>query len=847
MAKFSDSLRDTVGSVLEGYISAYGGDPTVTPTYQARKKREELALEQEKARAKSVQDAADRAAELEMYEAKKRIDQSFEDPDGLSDEQIMSQGVLESLRRDTSGGLALGSQRMDLQQTSKRVADELAATVGERASQTDPSLYRPEVRPAVTSLIRASTEVRTSGVLSEDAKEQAYIDIANQLANYDEDMIPQMTPEQQSMKNDEIFRINMTPLTGGAYGYTDKNTGAMKILHNNAEVARHEAELAQEAERETRKAQEFASLNESVAAIPDRDIVEGLDAEYGKGSLAGLSPEDRTEAISLYRQKLTIQKMQEKSELFNVPDLIAYEQLIPSEKKYFRNLAAQSLGGYVLDNGEVQGVDSEELTRLPQIEERLFIADREARRARYRSVKNQIDSKTASSLIAQSSSNPQLRKALIARLPQGVLAEAALTDMDPLEYAVQSGQAQILKGGTTAQETPAQQQSVLRRQTSEATVEKTEDPQAKEPVSQESESQAEQAQAAALPYKNPEVRNVANDISSAYGTDARFMEHRGDQIVKLRNEAGLDYDQAMNLIQSVNPYMFESNRLSGMSEDDAILDVVEKTVEATINKREDHISTLTKSQQDTLIEAGTPILTGSPEEVKQQILVLEQESPGATYITADGYIQTAGKELGQSPGEIAKDFMGSEFMQQGAGRLVARPAGGLKDMLTSIKDDIKDIYITSKAEMLEKTDAVGIPNTKEEIVAFLDYVTSNFALGALGSPTKEAGEAKEYRKKALERYIQATQKPENVMVAKNVSYNQRMSAVLDQFKSSKEDLERLRQQEKTVENQEKIVAKINEIKILQELAQEIQGDFDNPRQFTKPSVDRYPSILGPKF
>ena len=48
MAKFSDAIQDTLGRVLEGYISAHGGDPTTTPTYQDRQRREELAIEQEK-------------------------------------------------------------------------------------------------------------------------------------------------------------------------------------------------------------------------------------------------------------------------------------------------------------------------------------------------------------------------------------------------------------------------------------------------------------------------------------------------------------------------------------------------------------------------------------------------------------------------------------------------------------------------------------------------------------------------------------------------------------------------------------------------------------------------------
>lgn len=849
MAKFSDSLRDTVGSVLEGYISAYGGDPTVTPTYQARKRREELALEQEKARVKSAQDEADRAAELEMYEAKKLIDQSFEDPDGISEEQQRAQNVIGGLRQSIQGSdaLAIKPQRFALGETVNNAVQELTANVGERASQIDLSMYREEVRPKVASLIRASTDVRTSGVMNEEAKEGAYIDIANELAKYDEDMIPQMTTQQMSDKNDEIFRINMTPLIGGAYGYTDKNTGAMKILHNNSEVAEYEANLAQRAKKEELRIQDARQMSEAIRAIPDSEIVALVESEYGKGALDEASPEERTEAINLGRQKRAIQMMEQREDLFNLSDAVAYDRLDASERKKYDDLAMKSKGGYMLADGSIQGIDSSEMLDLPALAYDLFVNEQDAKRERYRIEKLRIEARANESLMRRAASNPALRRVLLGRVPSSVLAEAAVQGQDPLDYLRESGQTDLIRGSGQQPEITPQPTSALRTQAESAVNEATTEP--KQPVQELVEEQKEVPE---LPY-SPEIQQMVNQAGNMFTTSTvgvggvdMFRDDRTSAYAKL-TAAGIPYEKADSIIKNVNPLLLAHN-MESMPYEDAIRKTIMDTVEAYAKGREStHISGQTNKTVESHINAGTPVLTGTEEEQAEQLQALLSEDPSAVFITADGRIGQGGTEgvVQSIPDTIDKTLEDAgEFVSKIPESEIAQMAGGYGSWyrenvgmpLVGMLEDATELVSNLRKDTSEKLEGMspsdyGLPSNTEELVALLDFANKS-------TPSflnKE--EADSRRKEAYDKYMDLKAK----RGAKD-SYNSRMNALLSRFEEKKQELAALKKSPATFENTQKRLAVVSEIKVIQDLARYMSGEPGSDFDPNKPRPERLPEV-----
>lgn len=865
MAKFSDSLRDTVGSVLEGYISAYGGDPTVTPTYQDRKRREELALEQEKARAKSVQDAADRAAELEMYEAKKRIDQSFEDPDGVSEEQQRVQNVIGGLRQSMQGSdaLAIKPQRFALGETVNKAVQELTANVGERASQIDLSMYREEVRPKVASLIRASTDVRTSGVMNEEAKEGAYIDIANELAKYDEDMIPQMTPQEMSDKHDEIFRINMTPLIGGAYGYTDKNTGAMKILHNNSEVAEYEANLARRARKEEFKIQDAQQMREAIRAIPDSEIVASIESEFGKGALDDASPEERTEAINLGRQKRAIEMMEQREDLFNLPDTVAYERLDDSERKKYEDLAKSSFG-YPIGDGQIQGINAEDLDKIFARAYEIFVNEQDAKRKRLGIEKIKLQDRANESLMRRAASNPALRRVLLGKIPSDVLAAAAVQGTDPLQYLMETGQTDLIRGAARPQAAPpsapsapaSTAQSALRKQAEKAADDATEEA--------EQEAVAEVTEKAEVPeLYSPELQDMSNRAYEMFS--ARSVPVGGEDIFRddrasaysMLTESGMSYDQADAVVRNVNPLLL-ANNMQSMSEVEAVRKTIMDTAKAYAEgKAGSHISGQSKKDIEAHMRDGTPVLSGTDEEQAAQLKELEAQNPSAVFITADGYIGQLGTEgvVGKTTGSVA-DAIDREL--EGLGRVfagipeselgqsvgeVGQAVGEYSSWYTEnvgmpLVELFKDAARKVRRRTSQDLEGMGptneffsLPSNTEELLALLNFVNE------AGKTLLPADEYKARRKKAYDRYLGLKEKRVN-----KDSYNKRMYDLVERFKEKKQELDALKKKPSTFENTQKRLAVVSEIKVIQDLARYIKGEPGSDFDPNKPRPTRLPEV-----
>lgn len=841
MAKFSDAIQDTLGRVLEGYISAHGGDPTTTPTYQDRERRQELEIEQEKSRLRKEELKEQEASRFRLFKKQKRFEKKTAGTEVDEDAQKIRNMIgsyEKNIRESGIQGLNVTPQR--LQEEISAIAKGMASEVGEKARTVDPNLYNQSVRPEVTRLINASREVATNSYMTDDGRREAWQEIGDQLAKYDQDMIPQLTTQQKSDKVNEDFFINMVPLSGGAYGFFDSN-GQPKINHNNAEVFASQKEQEERVIAEARKQEQaklFAQhMESSMAETADMDALGRIEAKFGKGALDAASSEQREELISMEKKSYAINRWKARDELFNVDDLVSWNSLDRSLQSVYEKRARDGMKTQLLMNGgtEMTGLSIDQLKQIPQIAKELYISEREGKRQDYLEAERRVKYETNSRMIEQAKSNPTLRNALIRRMSPSDLNAAALERMDPLDWAQKYGK-EFTGTGYSAPESrqvsePSQEPSGT------ASALPSEPPKAKpspqQPVSQEAAAQAKAAQDSISTYKDLGVADLA-ETSRQLALSSDMMNERSDAIIKMKN-AGLSYDQSEKIATNPSPYHVAFYSDMGMDVNDAVKSAVDQAANAAVynasapeEKKRVHISTLSPERIDNLFNgSGAFFLTGNEEEDEKIIAQKSIENPGQPYFTADGYLSSAGKMEGGSyeeemrttvqamtsdPEEFAKRDVRDRPVLPGK-----RSEEEQKQIAENISKDIADLprkladgleYAKDQRYIVQAV-SEGIPDLTDgrQIASYLNLAALT-AMNFGGGNSPRFQQALQDAKKKFASYKGRPVKQSKEMVDREI---------VDQFNKAKEEVIRLKSQPSTPETSAKILEIVTRMKMMQDV------------------------------